>query len=103
MKFKLAFAVALASIVNINIANAASKEEIIVCDAKHELAFDIMNGRQNLVKKEVFLNDPSTTPDAAAIIYRAYAKPEVPVHEIAYEVRDFAKEERDRCMKKLAI
>lgn len=103
MKLKLALAVALASVINMNVAQASSKEQIALCDAIHEVAFNIMNGRQNLMKKENFVNHPSTTPEIVPMINRAYVEPEVPVHEIAYVVRDFAKAERDRCMAKIAI
>ena len=95
----LALAVAMTPIY----AKAASKEEIKFCDAKYETAFDVMNGRQNLVKKESFLNMPETNEWARQMIYRAYEMPEVPVHEIAYSVRDFADSEKNRCLTELAI
>lgn len=84
-------------------ANAASKEELDVCDAKYETAFAVMNGRQNLVKMNSFLDMPETTKWSAAMIRRAYALPEVAVHEIAYAVRDFADSEKNRCLTELAI
>jgi hypothetical protein len=95
----LALCVALMS----TMVHGATKEELAVCEAKYETAFAVMNGRQNLVKKEDFLKLPETTQWAAQMIERAYREEEVPVHDIAYAVRDFADSEKNRCLTELAI
>lgn len=104
MKINLkACSLALAVAIMSTFAHGATKEELAVCDSKYDVAFTVMNGRQNLVKKEAFLNVPETTKWAAGMIQRAYSMEEVPVSEIAYAVRDFADSEKNRCLTELAI
>lgn len=103
MKIK---AMVAAIVFSLSVSAYASKQDEAgknVCEKMGEVAFVVMNGRQNLVKKEIFLNHQSTTKDVAKIIERAYNEPEVEVHEIAFAVRDFAKAEENRCLSKSAI
>lgn len=105
MKIK-AWVAALTIVSSISLSAQASQKmdaDKDVCAKVGEVAFVIMNGRQNLVKKDLFMNHESTTKDVAKIVERAYNEPEVEVHEIAFAVRDFAKAEEERCLSKLSI
>lgn len=84
-------------------AHAATNEQITLCDGISDLAFTLMDARQQELDKNVFLNHPSTTAISAALIERTWQEPLVPDHERASRSKSYSKEIRQNCLRSISI
>lgn len=102
MKLIKATAIALGMAISCS-ALAATNEQITLCDGIGDLAFTLMDARQQELDKMVFLNHPATTAMSAALIERAWQEPLVPDYQRATRSKEFSKEIRQNCLRSISI